>query len=105
MKDFKRFVWLKRNNWKHSARNLVIKKEFSSMQREFRRQMGTLITSALAFVAALFWRDSLTGFFDVIIPEQQQILVKFATAAIVSVIAVFAIIIITKMLRFEDFKD
>src|SRR2546428_3776419 len=88
----------KENDWKNSSRKMVIKRELSGMQEEFRKQMGTLITSALAFVAALFWRDSLVEVFNDIFPPGQQVFAKFATAMIVSVIAVLAIVFISRML-------
>ena len=102
LKKVKKFIVPKENDWKNSSRKMVIKRELSGMQEEFRKQMGTLITSALAFVAALFWRDSLTEVFNDIFPPGQQVIAKFATAVIVSIIAVLAIVLITRMLRAKE---
>ena|SRR5437867_2451295 len=94
----KRFLVPKKSDWRNSRAHLVLKKELSAVQREFRKQMGTLMTSAFAFFAALLWRDAMVD----LIPQGQQIVLKFTTAAIVSVFSVFMIILISRMLKVDD---
>src|SRR5437867_5426102 len=94
----KRFLVPKKSDWRNSRAHLVLKKELSAVQREFRKQMGTLLTSAFAFFAALLWRDAMID----LIPQGQQIFLKFMTATIVSVVSVLMIILISKTLKIDD---
>jgi len=85
-----------------------IKTYFSSFQKEFRKHLSTFITGAFAFVAALLWRDAIKSFLD---RYQNYILSVFSiedswvadlfTAFAVTVVAVFAIVIISKILKTE----
>lgn len=86
-----------------------IKKRLSSFQREFRRQLATFITGAFAFVAALLWRDAIRSFLDRyqnliynIIPIREFWIADFFIALAVSVVAVMAIMIISKVLKVEN---
>ena len=82
-----------------------IRSEFTSFQKEFRKQMATLITGAFAFVAALLWRDAIKSYFEKyrsgiesIMPVKETWFIEFFTALLVSIVAVIAIVIITKLL-------
>ena len=63
----------------------------------------SLIVSAFSFVAALFWRDAIQGLITEIVPEGQGLVYQFGTALLVTLIAVFAIYVVTRHLsRIDD---
>jgi hypothetical protein len=70
----------------------------SELQREFKRQMITLVTGAIAFVAALFWRDAIQEIFSYLLPKATT-WPKFISAVIVSLFAVTIIIILTQFTK------
>jgi len=86
-----------------------LKSKFSSFQREFRRQLTVFITGAFAFVAALLWRDAIKSFLnkyqEVIVywvPIKEEWLLQTYTALAVSVVAVIAIVVISRYLKPND---
>ncbi len=83
-----------------------LKKEFTAFQREFRKHLAQFITGAFAFVAALLWRDAIKSFIERYketiensMPIKEVWFAQFFTAFAVSVIAVIAIIIVSKVLK------
>ncbi len=83
-----------------------IKGGLTGFQREFRNQLATFITGAFAFVAALLWRDAIKSYLDTYqeliqnsMPIKEVWVVQFFTAFLVTVVAVIAIVIITKLLK------
>jgi hypothetical protein len=85
-----------------------LKDGLSSFHREFRKHLSTFITGAFAFVAALLWRDAIKSLLDryqeylqSLMPVKEVWVTQFFTAFAVSIIAVLAIIIISKLLRVE----
>lgn len=83
----------------------------SNFQREFRKQLAVLVTGAFAFVAGLFWRDAIKSYIDkyedliqATMPIKETWFVQLFTALFVSIIAIIAIIAVTKLLRVEDRK-
>jgi hypothetical protein len=87
--------------------NEKIRTELSSFHREFRRHLSTFITGAFAFVAALLWRDAISSFLERYkefiqntLPFEGWIL-QFFIAFAVSIVAVVAIVIISKILKVE----
>lgn len=80
----------------------------TAFQKEFRKQLATFITGAFAFVAALLWRDAIKSFVEKyqnlikeIMPLKEVWVIQFFTAFAVSIIAVIAIIVISKVLGVE----
>jgi hypothetical protein len=85
-----------------------LRKELSEFQKEFRKHLTTFITGAFAFVSALLWRDAIQSLLDIykkeieyLMPFHNIWLAKFFIAFAVSVIAVVAIVIISKVLKIE----
>ena len=83
-----------------------LKTHLSVFQREFRKQLATFITGAFAFVAALLWRDAIKSFIKTyeeyivrLMPIKEGWLVEFATAFAVSILAIIAIIVLSKLLK------
>lgn len=58
--------------------------------------IATLIISSFGFVAALFWRDAIQKLIDEIVPKGEGLFYSFATAVIVTVIAIIVIYLISK---------
>jgi len=70
------------------------------LRKEFKKNLVTFITGAFSFVAALLWRDVITGAINKLIPlEGNQILYKLYAAIIVTLIAVFFIYSLSKLFR------
>ena len=63
---------------------------------EVLERMSTLVAAAFAFVAAIAWSESFKLLFDRMIPEDAEIFVYFGYSIIVTIIAVFVIIIIVR---------
>jgi len=85
---------------------MALRNGLSVFEKEFRRNMVTLITGAFAFVAALFWRDAIKPIFDQVKPEAQpitqvEILYNLFVAFIVSIIAIVAMILLSRLARAE----
>jgi len=88
-----------------------LKDGITSFQKEFRKQLATLITGAFAFVAGLFWRDAIKSYIDeyeaVIknaMPIKEVWFVQLFTALLVSILAIVAIIAVSRLLRIEGSK-
>ena len=88
-----------------------LKGGMSNFHREFRKQLATLITGAFAFVAGLFWRDAIKSYLDrygdvikTFMPIKEEWFLQVFTALLVSIIAIFAIIAITRLLRVDGAK-
>ena len=69
-------------------RELELAREF---QREFRKQLATLITAAFGFVAALFWNTAIKDAINTFIPPAQTWVGEMLVALFVTFIAVLAI--------------
>ena len=81
------------------------KHELSSFKKEFRKHLTTFITGAFAFVAALLWRDAIKSLLDRTMqwmPEGDEVFYQFFTAILVSIVAVVAIVIISRILKVEE---
>ncbi len=81
------------------------KHELSSFKNEFRKHLTTFITGAFAFVAALLWRDAIKSLLDRTMqwmPEGDEVFYQFFTAILVSIVAVVAIVIISRILKVEE---
>ncbi len=80
--------------------------EIEYFHREFRKHLTNFITGALAFVAALLWRDAISTFIEIYQKSLEKILpfkgiwfTKFVMALFVSVIAVIGIVIMSRILK------
>lgn len=65
---------------------------------EVKKQVATMMATAFALVAALFWNDAIKALVNAYIPAQNAWPYMMATAVIVTVIAVLAIFMIGKTL-------
>jgi len=86
-----------------------LKSKLSKFKREFRLQLSTFITGAFAFVAALLWRDAISSFLNKYqkllvgwVPIKEEWFVQFYTAFFVSIVAVVAIVLISKYMKPHD---
>jgi hypothetical protein len=70
------------------TRELALAREF---QREFRKQLATLITAAFGFVAALFWNTAIKDAINAFVPPAQSWVGETFVAVLVTFIAVLAI--------------
>ena len=68
---------------------------------DFRGVVVSLIVSAFAFVAALFWRDAISAFIEEIVPEGQGMIYQFGVAVFVTIIAVIAIYVVSRYLKIQ----
>jgi hypothetical protein len=66
---------------------------------EIRKQMLVFITGAFGFVAALMWRDAIVAWLEQISLPQDSASMLTLSALVVTVIAVFCIVILTKIIR------
>ncbi len=92
----------KRSNWRKMRRGLALKNSLSDFNKEFRRHMATFITGAFSFVAALLWRDAIIEFIKIFEIHSDIVYVKFITALIVSAVAIFVIIGISKISKISN---
>ncbi len=76
------------------------KRHSGNFQREFKKHVIVAITAALGFLIALSWREPISEFVGIIIERlgvgDQMIYYKFLSAIIITVIAVLALIIVSK---------
>jgi hypothetical protein len=94
--------------FKSSINKNRIKTQLTTFQKEFRKHLATFITGAFAFAAALLWRDAIQSLLKAyekqissIIPFKEIWAAQFVVAFFVSVVAVLAIIIISRVLKAE----
>jgi uncharacterized membrane protein (DUF106 family) len=81
-----------------------LKQELKNLQRETKRQTVTLITSALGFVAALFWREAIQAFLQQVLnikAGEGWWIAQFSVAVFVTFLAVIALYLITRSLKVE----
>ena len=81
----------------------------SKFEREFRKQMLAFTTGAFTFVAALLWKDAIMSYlerykelFESAMPIKEAWFVQFSTAILMSVVAVLAIMALTRFLKMDD---
>ncbi len=80
-----------------------IKQHLAELKQEFKKNLATFITAAFSFVAALLWRDVITGMINLIIKtDTQQLLYKLYAALIVTAISVVFIYIVSKLFRIKE---
>ena len=81
---------------------LRLKHELKNLQRETKRQTATLITSALGFVAALFWREAIQAFLEQVLKiraGEGWWMAQFFVAVFVTLMAVIALYLVTRSLK------
>lgn len=66
---------------------------------DFRTLLLTSITSALAFVVALFWNDAIRSAIEQFVPPGQDVAAKFASAIIVTIIVVVIVYLLFRAQR------
>ncbi len=81
----------------------------SKFENEFRKQMLTFTTGAFTFVAALLWKDAIMSYLenykDILesaMPIKETWFIQFSTAIVMSVVAVLAIMALTRFLKVND---
>jgi glucan phosphoethanolaminetransferase (alkaline phosphatase superfamily) len=62
----------------------------------------TVILTALAFAAGLFWNDAIRSFIEDVVPMQEKISAKFLAAIMVTLIIVIVAIIIIKLQKLGE---
>jgi hypothetical protein len=87
-----------KQKWIKQRKRLELSKKVEVFQQELRRQIYTFISSALGFVAALFWRDALVEMLKEFVPSTEQWLPKLLVAIVISVLAVVGILLINEVL-------
>jgi hypothetical protein len=87
-----------KEEWLKQKKSMELRNRLTIVQEELRKQMYTFISSALGFVAALFWRDALVQMLKEFLPYTQEWFPKLITAIIVSVLAVVGIMLINEAL-------
>lgn len=83
-----------------------LEKHITEFRKAFKKQLSTFITGAFAFVAALLWRDAIKSILDkymryiqLFSPLKEEWAIKVFTAFGVTIVAVTAIVIISKVLK------
>jgi len=83
--------------------------ELSSFKKDFRKHLASFITGAFAFVAGLLWRDAIQSILirykekiQSAMPIKEAWFSQLFTALIISIVAVIAILLISKVLRVEE---
>lgn len=103
LKYFNKLIELTNKKIKRRIRSKV-KYHLSDFQREFRKHLTTFITGAFAFVAALIWRDAISKSIESLkelIPQVRGWVFDYLIAIFITLIAVIAIIAISKLLKVE----
>jgi len=76
------------------------KKHGGNFQREFKKHVIVAITAALGFLIALSWREPISELVGLIISRlgagEEMLYYKFLSAIIVTVIAVLALILVSR---------
>ncbi len=97
-----------RKKVKSTLRGIDFEKEVQAFHREFKRRLFDFITGAFAFVAALLWRDAINKLIQSYVQTLKAgifivnpWLADFLVAFSVSVIAVIAIVLLSKILKSE----
>jgi len=81
-----------------------LKHEMKNLKIETKRQTATLITSALGFVAALFWRESIQSFLQQVLnikAGEGWWIAQFFVAVLVTFMAVIALYLVTRSLKVD----
>ncbi len=63
---------------------------------EVLEKISTLIAAAFGFVAAFAWNESFKLLIDQVVSEDAELYVYFAYAAIITILAVFIIIVVAR---------
>ena len=84
----------------------TVKKSLIEFKKEFKKHLATFITGAFSFVAALLWRDAIQSFLENykttiqnFLPIKEIWFSKLVIAIAVTIVAVGAIILISKILK------
>ena len=88
--------------WKKEKARMTFNRHFNTLHEDFRKHLGTFIVGAFSFVAAFLWRDAIAEALKVFEFKGSLIFYKFASAVIVSVIAIFVVIAITRGLKINS---
>lgn len=78
-----------------------LKEQLKDFKDETKTRLNTLITSAFAFVAALFWRDAIKSLLDQtfgVNPGEGFWLIQMGIALVVTIMAVIVIFSVSKTL-------
>lgn len=79
------------------ARIAAAKKLNAKLQEEYRTRMITFLSTALGVVAALFWQTAITDTIKSFIPVTGAWFYEIGVAALVTLVAVTAIIVISDL--------
>jgi hypothetical protein len=91
-----------KSSWKRKRAKMDFDHHLSAFQTEFRKHLGTFIIGAFSFVAALLWRDAITELLKIFEFKGNLIFYKFLSAILVSIIAIFMIVVLTRGFKIEN---
>jgi len=77
----------------------ALQDKVNTVRTEAKRQITNLVTAAFGFVAALAWNDAIKAMINTFIPQQNAWPYMVLNAAVVTVIAVVAILLISKYMK------
>lgn len=81
----------------------IAKEKLKKFNLELKKEMKTAIMAAFGFLIALVWKDVITGFVDGI-SSKSPVQGQLVSAFIVTIISVFGIMLITRILTTGDGK-
>ena len=83
------------------------KRARENFNREFNKQLLTAITAAFAFLIALSWREPIAEALNILLEPlgaRETILIKFASALFITLIAALVLLFLTKRLKSDEEK-
>jgi len=78
---------------------LPVKEHASALKGEVKKQITNLVTAAFGFVAALSWNDAIKAMINEVLKNQTVWYWMVLNAVVVTVIAVIAIVLISKYMK------
>jgi len=76
-----------------------VRENVSALKSEVKKQVTNLVTAAFGFVAALSWNDAIKAMITSFIGTAQSWPYMLLSAVVVTVIAVIAIVLISKYMK------
>jgi uncharacterized membrane protein YidH (DUF202 family) len=78
---------------------VALKENANALRGEAKKQITNLVTAAFGFVAALSWNDAIKAMINAFIPLQNAWPYMVLNAVVVTVIAVVAIVLISRYMK------
>jgi membrane protein implicated in regulation of membrane protease activity len=77
----------------------------SGILEEIKKQMLTLITAALGFVAALIWKDAISAWLAPLYQDAEGAMGLTLAAVVVTIIVVIVTVILARLLASKEAKE